>query len=343
FFNDIAKYQEALNTKNQQLEALRAQQKKDAKQSEALLAEANSRHEKSTAQLKTQITRYQTEAADTALKAQHLNNAQTGFFNDIAKYQEALNTKNQQLEALRAQQKKDAQQSEALLAEANSRHKKDTSQIKKLKSAAAESTLRAQQLDAAQTGFFNDIAQYTKEINDKNQQLEAVSANLKKAEAQQKRDTEQRDLQLQNIERLQKDLITAKYNLTVFREERDHLYQKVSVTSSELNQIRNRASELNGQYRLMLNKHAKLTDDDAAKRAALNDMRLTLEDTQNEVARLTGARGIYTIQAGDSLSSIAAFFYRDGNQWSNIWKANKYMLPKPDLLYAGMVLIVPQI
>lgn len=145
------------------------------------------------------------------------------------------------------------------------------------------------------------------------------------------------------LEQSAKALAKSKKDLADFQEERDRLYQKVSLTSGELNKIREKAAGLNSQYKSMLEQHSQLAKDDAAKRDELNNMRLTLEAAQSEVARFTGARGIYTIQSGDSLSTIAAFFYRDGNQWQNIWKANQYMLSKPDLIYEGMVLIVPQI
>ncbi|MES9881835.1 MAG: hypothetical protein ABW185_13235, partial [Sedimenticola sp.] len=163
FFNDISKYQQELNAKNQQLEALHAhlkqieaKQNKEALERDAQLIDANSLYEQSTVQLTSQIKKLKADAAESALRAQQLDTAQTGFFNDIAQYQEALNTKNQQLQALRAQQEKDAQQSEALLAEANSRHEKSTAQLKtqitKYQTEAADTALKAQHLNNAQTG-----------------------------------------------------------------------------------------------------------------------------------------------------------------------------------------------
>ena len=71
-------------------------------------------------------------------------------------------------------------------------------------------------------------------------------------------------------------------------------------------------------------------------------MRQELETTQNEIARLTGARGIYTVQPGDSLSSIATFFYGNGNRWPDIMQANENLIDAPDLIFSGMVLIVPE-
>lgn len=143
--------------------------------------------------------------------------------------------------------------------------------------------------------------------------------------------------------RLTKKLKESEKELQVFKDEKDNLSKTVSQTVEQLSDVRARAANLNKDYKAMLGKHAQLSRVSADNKQSLNNMRTTLETAQKEVARLTDARGIYTIQKGDSLSSIASFFYRDGNRWRNIWQANQYMLPKSDLIYEGMVLIVPKI
>jgi nucleoid-associated protein YgaU len=72
-------------------------------------------------------------------------------------------------------------------------------------------------------------------------------------------------------------------------------------------------------------------------------VRRRLEQAQSEVARLTGARGIYTVQPADSLSSIAVFFYRNADRWPAILEANAHLIYNPDLIFPGMVLIVPEV
>jgi len=47
------------------------------------------------------------------------------------------------------------------------------------------------------------------------------------------------------------------------------------------------------------------------------------------------------VQPGDTLSSIAAFFYHDGSRWNDIFSANTFLVSSPDLIYQGMVLIIP--
>jgi nucleoid-associated protein YgaU len=120
------------------------------------------------------------------------------------------------------------------------------------------------------------------------------------------------------------------------------LSRELSSAERTLDKARARSAELNKSYEKLLKDHSKLTATDAARQEELARVRLSFEEAQTEVARLTGARGIYTVQTSDSLSSIAAYFYRDGNRWPDIHKENAFLTDKPDLIYAGQVLIIPK-
>ena len=50
----------------------------------------------------------------------------------------------------------------------------------------------------------------------------------------------------------------------------------------------------------------------------------------------------YTVQGGDTLSSIAEQFYGDPDMWQSIFEANRNQISNPDLIFAGQVLRVPQ-
>lgn len=50
---------------------------------------------------------------------------------------------------------------------------------------------------------------------------------------------------------------------------------------------------------------------------------------------------VYTVQAGDTLSSIAQMFYADPAEWRLIYEANRDRLPGPDALQVGMALRIP--
>ena len=79
-----------------------------------------------------------------------------------------------------------------------------------------------------------------------------------------------------------------------------------------------------------------------AQKREMVELALELEQAQREVARLSGARGIYTVQNADSLSSIAAYFYRRGHRWPEILRANDNLIDDADLIFPGMVLIIPK-
>lgn len=59
------------------------------------------------------------------------------------------------------------------------------------------------------------------------------------------------------------------------------------------------------------------------------------------MVRVTEAQGVYTVQPGDSLSYLATVFHRNGNLWPVIYEANAHLLEDPDLLFSGMVLVIP--
>ena len=50
----------------------------------------------------------------------------------------------------------------------------------------------------------------------------------------------------------------------------------------------------------------------------------------------------YTVEPGDTLSSIAERFLGDADRWRAIFQANRDRIEDPDLIFAGQVLRVPQ-
>ena len=123
--------------------------------------------------------------------------------------------------------------------------------------------------------------------------------------------------------------------------EKQQLSGKLSATGSELSQAQDRSRELDAAYSRLLQEKSRLARSDHQRAQELVLLRQSLEQAQSEVARLSGARGIYTVQPGDSLSSIAAFFYRDGRRWRDIHRANAFLFSSPNLIYEGMVMIIP--
>jgi nucleoid-associated protein YgaU len=50
----------------------------------------------------------------------------------------------------------------------------------------------------------------------------------------------------------------------------------------------------------------------------------------------------YVVVKGDSLSKIAKREYGDWNKWPKIYEANRNIIKKPDLIYPGQQLRIPE-
>lgn len=55
-----------------------------------------------------------------------------------------------------------------------------------------------------------------------------------------------------------------------------------------------------------------------------------------------GARGIYVLRQGESLSRVAKAFYGDPERWIDIVAANKDRIPDPDMVRAGTIITIPE-
>lgn len=50
----------------------------------------------------------------------------------------------------------------------------------------------------------------------------------------------------------------------------------------------------------------------------------------------------YTVQPGDTLTTIARTFYGDGNKWKKIYEQNKEIIGiNPDSIEPGMIFDIP--
>lgn len=102
---------------------------------------------------------------------------------------------------------------------------------------------------------------------------------------------------------------------------------------------RARITELHKAYRTLLR---ATRPHDSTRKAALESTQRALQRGQIELALLTGARGVYTVQEGDSLVRISRFFYRDPSRWQAIFRANKILLSRPGQITPGIVLLIPR-
>ncbi|MBB6258570.1 nucleoid-associated protein YgaU [Xanthomonas arboricola] len=74
---------------------------------------------------------------------------------------------------------------------------------------------------------------------------------------------------------------------------------------------------------------------DVAPAADFSNVRTSVQSTAQLVSESV------TVQADDSLSSIAKRHYGDGNLWPRIFEANRETLKDPDKIFPGQVLQLP--
>lgn len=79
---------------------------------------------------------------------------------------------------------------------------------------------------------------------------------------------------------------------------------------------------------------------DMSMRQASNAVSSAREDGAGESVEEGGIRR-YTVQRGDSLSSIALKVYKDVNKWDQIYEANRKELENSNDLKVGQVLVIP--
>ncbi len=101
---------------------------------------------------------------------------------------------------------------------------------------------------------------------------------------------------------------------------------------------RARITELHKAYRTL----RATRPHDSTRKAALESTQIALQRGQIELALLTGARGVYTVQEGDNLERISRFFYRDPSRWRAIFQANEILLRRPGQIAPGIVLLIPR-
>ena len=215
---------------------------------------------------------------------------------------------------------------------------------------------RAIELENAGDGTRDELARVRKSLAKERDGAAALSVQLTRERSEKSRiEQENRELlaKFDTIERKRSDLraefeamANERRRLILRLNELDGataaLRRTASTAAGELGRAQSMAADLNKRYEKLLTEKAKLNHLNEARLTEIERIRVALEDAQRDVARLTNAHGIYTIKEGDSLSTVAAFFYANGNYWPRIAEANRFLIgDNPDLIFAGMVLIIP--
>jgi chromosome segregation ATPase len=193
---------------------------------------------------------------------------------------------------------------------------------------ARQAAQGAQTERSARVELEKRVEQQTRE----HQQLQAVNSGLERELTQLRQEFAQLRV---GAERTESELAESRAKFI-------ELETQLSTSSTDLSQAQRNASTLTDRLARAIADQAGLKTLTEAQRAELAAISAALNEAQAKVARLTGARGIYTVNDGDSLSSIALYFYRNAGRWPGILKANSHLINNPDLIFPSMVLIIPK-
>lgn len=172
------------------------------------------------------------------------------------------------------------------------------------------------------------IVQRERQVEERAAEVKTLQAQLDVAKVAERSAAAERDAMAAEASGLRQQLAAADTRL--------------KETGSNLQDEQKRASDLTDRLAALIKEQSSLKQISESQRAELAAIAAALADAQAKVARLTGARGIYTVQDGDSLSSIALYFYRNAHRWPGIAKANSHLINHPDRIFPAMVLIIPK-
>ena len=215
---------------------------------------------------------------------------------------------------------------------------------------------RAVELETAGDGTRDELARVRKSLAKERDGAAALSVQLTHERSEKSRIEQENREVLAKFDTIERKRIDLRAEFEAMTNERRRLALRLnelegttaalrrtaSTAAGELGRAQSMAADLNTRYEKLLTEKAKLNHLNDARLTEIERIRVALEDAQRDVARLTNAHGIYTIKEGDSLSTVAAFFYANGNYWPRIAEANRFLIgDNPDLIFAGMVLIIP--
>jgi len=237
------------------------------------------------------------------------------------------------------------------IADANTQQEMLKQQIQEYKSnnqleqqnKAAESSANIEQLkqqltesQSSNNELKQSLEQIKTELTNQSAQLDETFKKYSELELKLSNTLAQLKEALDKQKQLETELATSNQNLIQTQE-------KLVATQQNLSKAEKEIVRVNQNYEDVLAQNSILENQNNSSKFELTKLNQTLDNTQSKYNHLKNSRGLYTVQANDSLSSIASYFYRNGNLWVKIWEANQTLLKKPDLIYKGLVITIPQL
>ena len=192
----------------------------------------------------------------------------------------------------------------------------------------------------------------TAERDELQQELSATRETLQRVEQEKATAETQRDASEQQVATLGADLERMNENNSALEAEIGELKTTLSNRDQDIASLRellpsseggtitvDQAKETAAKAQLSLIKArhispASMTDEE-------QDAEAQLRRSQYVIAYSEGARSVYHVRPGDTLSLISVRAYGTGKRWPEIHMANQHLLEDPNRLSPGMTLVVP--
>lgn len=154
-----------------------------------------------------------------------------------------------------------------------------------------------------------------------------------------------------------KDYIRAIYHYQRYLELRPAAQKRLLIEDLIRKAKMSLAASISDQYPELGRKLPALEEENARLKASLRELRENLAkrlkssgarepsagaDRPAPVETLAPTSAVYCVQAGDTLSAIAAKVYNNPRKWRTILEANSNSLPAPDRLKSGLILNIPR-
>jgi nucleoid-associated protein YgaU len=157
-------------------------------------------------------------------------------------------------------------------------------------------------------------------LNELSHQFEEAKAAQAKLEAELQETKQRYTTLLAERDQLQSQLASTQQTLATAQQENQTLGSQLESAKTELT---------NTQQTLQATQRENQT-----LGSQLEEVKTKLEEAQTRT---------HTVRPGESLSAIATLYYRDIDRWTDILEANRSVIIDPDVLEAGMVLVIPEL
>jgi nucleoid-associated protein YgaU len=140
--------------------------------------------------------------------------------------------------------------------------------------------------------------------------------------------------------KLENELQKTQQRYETLLAERDHLQSQLTSTRQTLATAQQEKQALSAQLASVKTEFTDTQQTLQSTRQENQTLNVQLEEIKIKLKEAQIRK--HTVRPGESLSSIATLYYRDKDRWTDILEANRTVIIDPNVLEAGMILVIPE-